>query len=107
MERLIARWQHTNYMEPLLCFILCTTFIVALANQKKHRTLRHIPLYITAFLLAILATLLPYFILNKYYKELLLCISNYLDYFFTLVEILIFSHFFYQIINNHLVKRLI
>jgi len=70
-------------------------------NRKKYKILKHIPLYIASLIMVYIGNTLTNFALN------FMGIASYLDYFFTLIEILIFSDFYLQLIKNPLSKKLV
>lgn len=108
MEQLLSRWQKENYTEPLLYFVLCISLIVAIKNSNKHQILKYFPLYIGSLLIVCLANELNNLTYNsdlqtKYFSGL----ANYLDYSFTFLEMIVFSHFFYKTTNSNFQRRLI
>ena len=103
MQELIRYWKVHYYTELMLCIVLCITFIISLKNKKKFSLFKYIPLYtITLFLVALLCAMY-----NITRIVLYLHLAHYLDYFFTLLELLIFSHFYYHLINTRPIKKAI
>lgn len=102
MKDLIRYWKVHYYTEPLLCIVLCITLLVSLKNKKKFSSLKYIPLYTITLLLVALCA-----IYNINRTVIFLFFAHHLDYFFTLLELLIFSHFYYHLINNHPIKKAI
>jgi hypothetical protein len=96
-------WKLHHYIEPVMCIVLIITLATALTHRKKFATLKFIPLY-TIGLLLICVTAAVYQIngIHRY-----LYFAHYLDYTFTLLEMVIFSHFFYQLLTNRIIKKLI
>lgn len=108
MQDLLTRWEKEFYTEPFLAIILFVSLWIALKNRRKYRILRYIPVYIISFLLAIISIISAYIARSAgYSSEFFFSISDYLDYLFTLVELIIFSHFYYQIINNSFLKKIL
>ena len=76
--------------------------------MKRHKNLKYIPLYIGTLLL-VFASANAYILLlnNKYYAPFFLGLTNYIDYTFTYIELIIFSNFFYRLTLLPNVKKLI
>lgn len=108
MEKLISRWQTENYTEPILYFVLSISLIVALKNSKKHEILKYFPLYISSLLIVCLTNELNNLTYDsnrqiKYFSG----VANYLDYSFTFLEMIVFSHFFYRTTKSNIERRII
>lgn len=103
MQDLISFWKANYYTTLLLSIVLCVTFIISLKNRKKFQLLKYIPLYtITLFLVCLSSDLH-----SASHIITFLRLTHYLDYFFTLLELIIFSHFYYYLINNRIIKKTI
>ena len=101
MQELIRYWKVHYYSELLLCLVLCITFIISLRNRKYFAAMKYIPLYtITLFLTSVSAALYKISHINNYLR-----LAHYLDYFFTFLELITFSHFYYSLISNRIVKK--
>lgn len=99
------RWEEQFYMEPLPAIILCATLWIALKNRNKYKILKYIPVYIISFSPAINSIISGYIgHSDRHNSEFFFDIS---DYFLALVELIIFSHFFYQLINSYYIKKLL
>jgi hypothetical protein len=108
MQKLINHWSKVHYTEPLLLLVLCIAFVIAIKHRNKYRILRFFPLYMISLILAFITFLLPYFIeATKHWLRSPLNISSYADYLFTLIEMIIFSHFYFHLTRIQLVRQLI
>ncbi len=66
------------------------------------------PLYTITFLLILITAAVSQVISEeKYSYKLLNSLNEYSDYFFTLFEMVIFSHIYYQLIDNNTIKKVI
>lgn len=101
MQELTQTWERSFFTEPLLFVVLLFTLLIALKNRKKHKILRHIPLYICSLITVFISTTANNITLN--YSG----IVSYVDYFFTLIEILIFSDIYLQLTKKPLSKKLV
>jgi hypothetical protein len=96
----------TFISEMLLMAILIISLIISIKKRKKIRVLRFFPFYLGYFLFVFICGDISYFIAFKYnQKPIALTITSYTDYSSTLMEMMIFLHFFYSIIQNRIVKR--
>lgn len=85
----------------ILEVVLLISFYISLKQRKKHPVLRLFPIYIISLFTDLI--LLQLTKLNFFLKA----IHHYGDYIFTLIEFLIFTHFYLQIINNNFFRRVI
>ena len=92
---------HTDLI--LLCTLFLTIF-VSVKNKKRVRILKYFPLYAVTFSIGLIFNRLC---VNNHVRNRLFPFSTYLDYFLTLLELIIFSNFYYQLIKNQIVKRFI
>ena len=104
MKELINTFDYRLNIDLILFCALFATIIVSIKNIKKFKILRYIPVYSVSFILGL--------VVNRFSKDYpvpskLLPLSTYLDYFITLLELIIFSHFYHQLIESRTVKRLI
>jgi hypothetical protein len=103
MEEIINEIKRQYFSYPILIFVLIVSIFISLTRRKKFKILKYFPIYLF-WLLAVL-------ILNSvclYPNSLcfyLLPFVQYTDYFFTLVELIVFSNFFYRLIKNYSLKK--
>lgn len=96
----------TFITEMLLMAVLIVSLIISIKRRKKNKVLRFFPFYLGYILFVFICGDLSYFIAFKYdQKSIALAITSYTDYCSTLIEMLIFLHFFYSIIQNETIKR--
>lgn len=108
IQKIIHYWSVSFFTEPLLGIVLCIALAVALKNRKKHVLLKYIPLYITIFLFIIITGPITFVIPEKKYSyKIINSLNEYADYFFTLLEMIIFSHIYYWLTDNTTIKRVI
>ena len=103
MQRLIQVWEKSFYTELLLILVLCLALMVSIRQRKKYEILKWLPIYI--FTLLLVYTSRAFFDRKQY--PFLSKLGEYLDYAFTILEIVVFSIFYYQLIDSLIVKRLI
>ena len=104
MQELINFWKSYYYTEPALNIVLCISLIASLLKRKKFTQLKYIPLYISSLLIVGFCSALYN---GHYISHLSFGLADYVDYFFTLIELLIFSHFYYNLTSNIAVKKLV
>jgi len=103
MRTLLDYWNEQYYTQPLLLCVLFITLVISIRKRKKFPSLNYIPLYVISLLLPISGG--PIFDLDllspniKFY--------HYLDYFFTLIELWVFSVFYHRTLKSKFVKKLI
>ncbi len=107
MQNLIEFWKDYYYIEPILDIVLCVTLIISLKKRKKFNNLYYIPLYILSLLLVCIFNALHSLSYAYHLQGLFRGFADYLDYIFTLTELIIFSHFYYNLTNNTTIKKLI
>ncbi len=108
MESLLEIWEKSFYTEPLLLLVLCSALIISIQKRKKHKMLNQIPIYIVSLLIVFISGAAYNVSLDaKYHSTFFLGLCDYIDYSFTFVEMVIFSLFYYQMIQSLIVKRLI
>lgn len=108
MHEIIADWSHTYFFEPILLLVLSITLIIALKNDKKHAILKSLPFYISSLLLVFLSGAFVSLSWKlKYHFLFFVGLSSFIDYTFTFIELITFSIFFYQLLNNRAMKKLI
>lgn len=108
MQTLINSWEKQYYTSILRDIILIMTLFVAYKNSRKFKILKYIPLYTFFLLLSSLSNTLYSLRKDLNFNPLFLSgLADYLDYIFTLFEMLIFSHFYYQLANKLIIKKAI
>ena len=108
MQFILYYWKSQFYTPLIKDIILIVTLWIAFKNRGKFPILKFMPIYTFALLLASLVFLGAWIARDlSFYPELFFGLASYIDYLFTLVEMVIFSHFYYQLIKSRLVKRII
>jgi hypothetical protein len=105
---MISDWQNQYYTSALQDIILIIVLLISLKNRKKFIILKHFPIYIVSLLSV--STSMPLYYIAKdanFYVNFFDGLSDYTDYLFTLVEMIILSHFFYLVIKNKIIKILL
>ena len=92
------------FSRPTLLLVAIVSIIISLRNRKKFKILDWFPIYLISFLVAFLANDMLY-VLSL--RPFFIPCSQYADYIFTLLELLVFSNLYYRIINNQSVKNTI
>lgn len=100
MEEFIKNLGDYYYTDFILIGILLISFFVCIKHRKRYTVLTYFPVYITSLLITTVLNMLTFFELSMW----VLPIACYVDYFFTILELIIFSHFYYQLINNRVIK---
>jgi len=102
MEELVHKLARQYYTDLILIGILLTSTFVSIEKRKKFKILKYFPAYIISLLLlCVFYEICDLTSLSNYFLPIL----HYGDYFFTLLELIIFSHFYYQLINNKIFKK--
>lgn len=108
MEHLIRNWQNQFYLSTLQDVVLIIALFVSIKNRKKFTILRYLPFYTFCLLAASLSMASYYFAKDEnFYLNFFFGFPEYVDYFFTLIELTIFSHFYFQLIENIIVRKVI
>ncbi len=103
MDEMIKVMEKQYFSYPILLLILIAAIVISLSNRKKFKILNHFPVY--------LFWLFGDLILNSsclYANSLCFSILpyvQYVDYSFTLVELIVFSNFFYRLIKDNKLKK--
>jgi len=92
------------YTDLILFCALLVTIFVSRKNKNRFRILKYFPIYAISFLVGIVVNRLSTI---NHVPNRLFPFATYFDFFFTLLELLIFSHFYHQLIKNRIVKKLI
>src|ERR1700752_2063239 len=104
MEEHINTFDKQFYTDLILLCSLVATIIVSGKNNKKFRILKYFPVYAVSFFIGLVINRLSTI---NHIPNMLSPFATYLDFFLTLLELLIFSQFYHQLIKNSTVKRLI
>ena len=104
MGELLNSLEKQLYTDLILLCVLIATILVSIKAKKRFKILRYFPVYTVSFLIAIIVNRLS---VTNHAPNKLFPLSTYLDYYLTLLELAIFSHFYYQLIQNRTVKMLI
>lgn len=108
MQRLIAIWEKSSYTEHLLVLVLCLALTISIQKRNKYKILNRIPVYIVSLLMVFISGSVSCFATDaKYHPGLFSELAEYIDYSFTIVEMVTFSFFYYQLIGSLIVKKLI
>lgn len=106
MQRLIEIWQQQYYIPLLEDFIITIALIVSLKNRKKFKLLKYFPVYAATLLLTSITLIISHISKDlKFHPKFFRGLADYVDHLFTLLELIIFSHLYYQIINNRIIKK--
>ena len=108
MEALFNQFSRQFYTDLIVLIVAIYGLSISIIKKKKHPLLRLFPFYFIAYIILILIlyiSLISYFDSSSSHKMSKIVMGS--DYIFTLIEFLIFMHFFYNIINGTSKKRLI
>lgn len=92
------------YSDIILQCAVLATIVVSIKHKKKFRILKYFPIYAASFLIGLIFNRLC---TTNHVPNMLFPVSTYLDYFLTLLELMIFSHFYYQLVKSHSLKTFI
>jgi len=108
MQELLTGWGRAYFTEPILIIILFITLIVAIKENRRSKMLTPLPFYIISLILVFISgaasTLSKY---ANYHYALFSGLATYIDYIFTSIEMIIFSSFFYKLLDNRIIKKFI
>src|SRR5688572_21930726 len=108
MPKLLDYFRDQFFTSVLLDIVLLVAVFISLKKRKKFTILKYFPVYIASLLLTSLFQYAVRVLRDfKYTTSSLLGIAEYMDFIFTLIEMLIFSHFYYVLIKNRIAKKLI
>jgi len=108
MQGILHEWEISYYTQPLLLLVLFIALIISIRKRKKYKILNTFPFYIIFLIMVyITGTASTLSSAIKYHPEFFWGLTEYTDYGFTIFEIVTFSVFFYQLIDNLLLKRII
>lgn len=106
MREIYQHWKDCFFTEALLVILLIVALVISIRKRKRHPILRFLPYYFACLILVFLS-LYP----NMYFEEVFVYSTtkfnfhHYIDYCSTLIELLVFVHFFSQIIESRLFKK--
>jgi hypothetical protein len=108
VQDLIIEWRQQFFISPLQYLLVAITLIISIRKHKSFKQLKFLPLYSATLLLVLFShffdALSP---ARTSIHRLAVITANWVDYSFTLVEMLVFSNLFYQAIQNRIFKRCI
>ncbi len=108
MDSILEAWKESYYTEPMLILVLCIALVISIRKRKKFKILENFPFYIIFLLLVyVTGAIFTFCFKINYYPKIFWAVTEYTDYLFTIFELVIFSIFFYQLIDNLIVKRII
>ena len=108
MKMILKDWALSYYTQPLLILVLCITLIISIRKRHKYKILNRFPFYIIFLLMVyVTGTASTLSFATKYHPEFFWGLTQYTDYGFTIFENVIFSVFFYQLVDNIIMKRII
>ena len=108
MQYIIKFWQDQFYTPAFRLAVLILVLIVSLKHRKKFISLKYFPVYAATLLLDDVS--FYWYHLAKeanYHGDFFWGLSSYLDYLFTLLELIFFSHFYYHLTCTQIIKKLI
>lgn len=108
MKEIYQHWKDCFFTETLLVVVLVTAMVISVRNRKKHRSLKFFPIYFGCLLIVFLSLYA-----NICSEEVIIYsltkfnFHHYIDYFSTLIELLIFVHFFTFVIESQRFKNIL
>src|SRR5436190_856985 len=108
MQHIIKALEDQFYTPAFRIVGLILVLIVSLKHRKKFIPLKYFPFYATTLLLYDVF-FYWYHIAEEanYHGDFFWGLSSYLDYLFTFVELIFFSHFYYHLSYTQIIKKLI
>jgi len=108
MQHILNDWQDHFYTSALQLFLLIIVLILSVKLRKKFIQLKYFTLYAITLLFDYLFLYLSYVAGDlNYHRDFFRGLSAYIDYLFTLFELIIFSHFYYGVVNAISIKKLL
>lgn len=101
MKEFLDHLKISFYSGLLLSITLIIALFISIRNRKKFNVLKFFPIYITGLFFASLTIFKKRVPIISSLSGLL----HYIDYFFTLLELLIFSNFYTQIIKSPIIRK--
>ncbi len=108
MEKIYLHWKVCFFTEAILVMLLFVALWISLKNRKKHAEMKFFPFYISCLLTvffsvytSLCSSIAYQFTVSRFN------FSNYIDYFFILIELFVFTHFFSKIISNRKIKLIL
>jgi len=107
MEALFNHFSSQFYTDLTVFILAIIALRVSIISREKHYLLRLFPYYFIAYIILILILFIhTIFFLDSPYSQEIQNIDGCSDYIFTLIEFVIFMHFFYNIISSTSRKRI-
>src|SRR5262245_35247068 len=103
-EIFIQEMESQYFSHPILILVLIFSIIISIRNRKKFKILGWFPIYLISFLVSSFSNDMLYVVSLR---PFFIPFSQYADYVFTLLELLVFSNLYYRIIYNRTVKNMI
>src|SRR6185436_11932426 len=108
MQMVLKVWEGSYYTLPLLLLVLGIALTVSIRKRKKYKILNPFLIYIISLLVVFIAgTVSTLSNAAKFHHTFFWGLSEYIDYGFTVFEIVIFSVFYYRLIDNLIIRRII
>jgi hypothetical protein len=108
MQKLFEYCKDQFFTSVFRDVVLIIALFISIKNSKKFEILRYFPIYIASLLLVYMFQYVLR-ILKDFQHPIksLIGIAEYMDFFFTLLEMIIVSHFYFSLVNNRIAKKLI
>lgn len=106
MKAIYQHWKDCFFTETVLVIVLIVALVISLKNRRKYDSLKFFPVYFGTLLIVFFSLYM-----NIYSKDIITYsltrfnFHHYLDYFSTLIELLVFVHFFNLTIKNKKFKK--
>jgi len=107
MERITDIWISLYFTEPILLNVMLVTFIVSIIKRKKIPSFRWLPHYLGFFLLFFLADYAYTIFLFPANQDRVQRFQREVNFYITLVEMLVFMHFFLAEVRSIPLKRIL
>lgn len=110
MPTIIDNWYNSFFTEIILIAVLILCFLTAFKLKTRQPVLSasYLHLYPLSFLIIIIISYIAAILCdNKILQYNQFSLESYADYFFTLVEMLIFMHFFSLVLKNKSKKKIL
>jgi hypothetical protein len=104
MESFYSHTVKYYFTDLILISVLIVALVYSLQKGGNYKLFRFFPLYISSLIIVYVANKMSLF---ATLKEIMKPICSYGDYFVTLLELAVFSHFFFNSVSNPLVKKII
>lgn len=104
MNEFLTRAARQFYTVWILVFVLIIALAIGIKQRRKFESLRFLPLYASWLLFGHIIIVLGY---PSRRGSVMYMIGSYVDYFFTLLELAIFSQLYYRTVNIWLFRSII